>query len=96
MNPNPKIIEARKMLLGYLAYKAKEKNISIEQISKKTGYTVINVERLLSGKYNPSLEIFITLAEAIDTYFFVVDKDEKDDEYVEFMKNRWEQNKNQS
>lgn len=81
--------EARKLLLGYLAEIAKQKNITQEEIAQKTGFTQNNVSRMLSGRYSPSLDNFMRLAEAIDAYFFVVDKDAKDDDLVEIMKNRY-------
>jgi transcriptional regulator with XRE-family HTH domain len=80
--------EARKMLCNYLHDLAKEKGITQEQIANKTGFTRNNVNRMLSGRYSPTLDNFIRLAEAIDTYFFVIDK-EANDELVETMKNRW-------
>jgi len=64
---------ASAMLCEYLRNLAKEKNITHEQIAEKTGMIPSNVSRMLSGKYSPSLENFIKLAEAIDTYFFVID-----------------------
>lgn len=44
---------------------------------------------MLSGKYPPSLDNFIKLAEAIGVYFFIIDKNTPDDELVNIMKNRW-------
>jgi transcriptional regulator with XRE-family HTH domain len=83
--------EARKMLCQYLYQLAKEKGITQEEIAEKTGFTRNNVSRMLSGRYSPSLDNFIRLAEAIDSYFFVIDK-EADDDLVHTMKNRWGSN----
>jgi len=90
---NIKHKEARKILLKYLSHLAKEKDISILEISKKTGLNEITIIRLFEGKFNPSLEQFISIADAINCYFFVIDKD-ADDELVKTMKNRYNQNKN--
>jgi len=63
--------EARKMLCRYLYELAKEKGISQDKIAEKTGFNRNNVSRMLSGRYSPSLDNFIRLAEAVDTYFFI-------------------------
>ena len=88
-----KITEARKMLCQHLRELAKEKNISQEEIAGKTGFKQQNVSRVLSGKYAPTLDVFIKIAESVDAYFFVIDKN-ADDELCELMRNRWVQNKN--
>lgn len=81
--------EARALLLQYLSQKAREKGITQEQIAEKTGFTQNNVSRMLQGRYSPSLDNFMRLAEAVGAYFFVIDK-EQDDELVDTMKKRWQ------
>ena len=83
-----KFKEAREMLCEYLKQTAREKKITLEEIAEKTGFTLSNVGRMLSGKYPPTLDNFLKLAEAVDAYLFVIDKDANDD-LVETMKNRW-------
>lgn len=80
--------EARRMLCRYIVNVAKEKGITQEQIAEKTGFTQSNISRMLAGRYSPSLENFIRLAEAVDTYFFVIDKT-ADSDLTETMRNRW-------
>jgi len=80
--------EVRKILLQYLRQVAADKNITHAQISEKTGFTQNNVSRMLMGRYSPSLENFIKLAEAIDVYIFIIDKHE-DNDLVNIMKHRW-------
>jgi len=80
--------EASQMLMHYLRDLAKEKGITQEQIAKKTGFESSNVNRMLAGKYSPKLENVIKLAEVIDTFFFVIDKNANDD-LCETMRNRW-------
>ena len=79
--------EARKILLRFLSDQAKEKGITHEQIAAKTGFDRSNVGRMLAGKFSPSLDNFIRLAEAVNVYFFLEDKD-SDSDLVEIMKNR--------
>ena len=79
------------MLCRYLGDKAKEKGISEVELSQITGFTENNISRMLSGKYSPSLDNFLRLAEAVGVYFFMIEKD-ADEGLVETMKNRWRQN----
>jgi len=80
--------EARRMLCRYLADLAKEKGISQEEIARRTGFTQSNVSRMFAGRYAPSLDNFIRLADAVDAYFFIIDKDSKDD-LAQTMRDRW-------
>lgn len=66
--------EIRKSLLGYIAHIAKQNEQSSKEIAETIGFTQINVERLFAGKYNPSLEIFIKLAEAVDVQIKITPK----------------------
>lgn len=84
-----RIIEARLMLCRYLGNVAREKGISTYKIAEITGFRQQNVHRMLSGKYPPTLDNFIILADAIGCYFFIIDKDDQDSDLVEMMKKRW-------
>lgn len=84
-----KITEARKMLCHYLASLAKEKGLTTYQIAEMTGFKQPNVHRMLSGRYAPSLDNFIKLCDAIQTYIFIIDKNSTDD-LSELMRKRWE------
>ena len=88
MTQEIKYKEARKILLQYLRQVASDKKITHAEIAEKTGFSANNVSRMLMGRYSPSLENFIKLAEAIEVFIFVIDKNEND-ELVQTMKNRW-------
>jgi transcriptional regulator with XRE-family HTH domain len=81
--------KARIMLCQYLYAVAKEKGITHDKIAESTGFSRSNISRMLSGKYPPSLDNFLKLADAIGVYFFIIDKDDDNAELVEMMKNRW-------
>ena len=66
--------QARVLLCKYLHDVAREKGITHEDIACKTGFTASNVTRMLSGKFAPSLDNFMRMAEAVDCYFFIIDK----------------------
>ncbi|HAN19600.1 MAG: hypothetical protein A2X13_14830 [Bacteroidetes bacterium GWC2_33_15] len=88
METEEKYKEARRMLCQYLRKLAAEKGITHAEIAEKTGFSANNVSRMLMGRYPPTLDSFIKLAEAVNTFFFVIDKEANDD-LVETMKNRW-------
>ncbi|MBA3664018.1 MAG: helix-turn-helix transcriptional regulator [Bacteroidetes bacterium] len=83
-----KIETARKMLLDYLSKRIKEKEITQEELAKKTGFTQSNISRMLSAKFPPTLDNLLTLCEAANCYIFVIDKD-ADDDLCDTMRNRW-------
>lgn len=78
MSNEEKYKEARKMLCQRLKDLARDKGITQEQIAERTGFTQNNVSRMLSGRYPPTLDNYIKLCEAIDCYFFIIDKDAYD------------------
>lgn len=80
--------EARRMLCQYLYKLAKEKGITHDMIAERTGFDRSNISRMLAAKYSPTLDNFIKLAEAVDAYFFVIDREANDD-LVQTMKDRW-------
>lgn len=66
--------KSRRLLLNYLHKLAKEKGITHQAIANKTGFTSNNVSRMLQGRYSPSLDNFIRLAEAIDYDVAIINK----------------------
>jgi DNA-binding phage protein len=88
---DPKITAARQMLCRYLGEVAKEKGMSTYKIAEITGFNQPNVHRMLTGKYSPSIDNFMILADAIGCYFFIIDKEE-DNELAEMMRKRWQRN----
>lgn len=67
--------EARRMLLEFVRETAKEKKITHEQLASMTGFTSSNVSRMLMGRYAPSLDNFLRLADAVGVNFFIESKD---------------------
>jgi len=57
--------EEARVLLNKLKLFAKEKGITEEQITAKTGFIQSNVNRMFAGKYTPLLDNFLELADAI-------------------------------
>lgn len=76
------------MLLDYLREQMETKGITQAMIAEKTGFTQSNISRMLSAKYPPTLDNFITLCEAVNCYLFVIEKEAKDDT-AKLMRDRW-------
>jgi len=64
MNEN-KYKQARLTLCLFLKTEAETKGITQQQIADKCGWHQQTVQRMLSGKFSPSLDNFIKLADAI-------------------------------
>jgi len=62
---NEKYTEAGRKMLGFLKSEAEKKGITNQAISDKTGFTQPNVNRILNGRYSPTLDNFLNLADAI-------------------------------
>lgn len=58
--------KVKEQLLKDYVFLRKEKNLSQEDIAKLTGIARPNISRIENGKYNPSLEVLIKLAVALD------------------------------
>jgi len=85
MNEN-KYKQARLTLCLFLKTEAETKGITQQQIADKCGWHQQTVQRMLSGKFAPSLDNFIKLADAIGVNFFMESKDSKSDNNREFEK----------
>jgi transcriptional regulator with XRE-family HTH domain len=62
---NDKHREAGKLLLSFIRKIAKEKGMTEKDIALNSGFIQPNVNRMLSGKYMPSLDNFLKLGEAV-------------------------------
>jgi transcriptional regulator with XRE-family HTH domain len=80
---NDKIKEARMMLLAFVQEHAKENGITQAKICELTGFKQSNLSRTFSGRFPPTLDTFIAIADAVGLSFFVADKDEPSDDPAE-------------
>jgi transcriptional regulator with XRE-family HTH domain len=83
---NDKYIQARLTLCLFLKSEAETKGITQQQIADKCGWHQQTVQRMLSGKFAPSLDNFIKLADAIGVNFFMESKDSPTENNQEFEK----------
>ncbi len=85
MNEN-KYLQARLMLCLFLKTEADAKGITQQEIADKCGWHQQTVQRMLSGKFAPTLDNFIKLADAIRVNFFMESKDSNSDSNRDFEK----------
>jgi len=86
MTNENKYLQARLTLCLYLKSEAETKGITQQQIADKCGWHQQTVQRMLSGKFSPSLDNFIKLADAIGVNFFMESKDSNTDTNQQFEK----------
>jgi len=80
--------EKQNELIAYLREKAIKNSISFEMLAEITGFKPKTIKLMFEGIIPPRLHDFIALANALNCYLFVIDKDDNDD-LVELMRNRW-------
>lgn len=76
------------MLLDYIREQMEAKGITQGMISEITGFTQSNISRMLSAKYPPTLDNFLMLCEAVNTFVFIIDKEANEDT-TKLMRERW-------
>lgn len=69
--------QSEKLLLALLKEIAKDKGLSIQDLSERTGFQPTNMSKILNGGYSPTLKIFLKIAHAVEVNFFVEDKESK-------------------
>lgn len=58
-------MENRKKLIAKLQQLMAENKITQMELAERTGYMQSNISRIFAGKYSPSLDIILTIAESI-------------------------------
>lgn len=58
--------DVRRTLIEQYINCRKDKGITQMELSKRTGFSQPNITRFESGNYNPSLEMLVKMAEALD------------------------------
>ena len=58
--------EVRNYVIEQYVKCRKEKKITQEQLAQRTGISRPNISRFESGNYNPSLEMMVRIAEALE------------------------------
>lgn len=58
--------DTREKVIAYFVQCRKEKKMTQADIARRTGIPRTNITRFESGRYNPSLEILVKIAAALD------------------------------
>ena len=69
--------QSEKLLLALLKEIAKDKGLSIQDLSERTGFQPTNMSKILNGGYSPTLKVFLKIAHAVEVNFFLEDKESK-------------------
>ena len=75
MKTTPQSQQLRIELVSKLASIAKEKGITQADLEEKTGLLQNNISRIFNGKYSPSIDLIVVLAEALDYKLTLAPKD---------------------
>lgn len=59
-------VKTRKKVIDKYIQCRRNKNMTQAELSRRTGITRTNISRFESGKYNPSLDIMVKIATALD------------------------------
>ena len=66
METSEEIKQERLKLVTQLKELAKEKGLTQEQLAERTGLIQSNINRIFSGKYSPSLDLLLLIAQAMN------------------------------
>jgi len=69
--------EGRKQIGKYLQDKRKRKEITTYQITQNTGLRFETIKAIESGSANYAIDSFLTYISAIDSYFYLADREGK-------------------
>ncbi len=75
---NPEILlEARRQVGKYLQSIRIDKNITIEQLSERTGLSISDLENIENNTSVYSFDDFLKITTGLDVYFYLADRDGK-------------------
>lgn len=69
-----RFIQIRRLALSFLADQAKQRKMTYQDIEQKTGIKENNISRMFSGKFSPSLDNFLKVADAIGVTLEQIEK----------------------
>jgi len=80
--------EGRNLIAAFLKNRREELNMSCEELADKIGLTRSTVWRIEEGRYSPSIDVFLSITQALDCYFFIESKDSPTDNAA-MMRDKW-------
>ncbi len=82
------LLEARKLIAGFLKEKRIELGISQEELANLCEVKRLTIIRIESGKFMPNMELFLKMTHHLNCYFFLESK-EADSDNAKMMRERW-------
>jgi transcriptional regulator with XRE-family HTH domain len=82
------LLEARKMIAGFIRNRRIELKISQEELAEKTQLGIATIRRFEAGKFWINIKTLLIICNALEMYFFLEEKD-SEQELAAMMRNRW-------
>ncbi len=82
------LLEARKLIAGFIADRRIELKMTQEELAEKTGLGIATIKRFEAGKFWINLQTLIVICNALDMYFFLEEKESGKD-LAKIMQDRW-------
>lgn len=82
------LLEARKMIAGFIRNRRIELKMSQEELAEKTQLGIATIKRFEAGKFWINLKTLLIICNALSMYFFLEEKD-SEKELAEMMKYRF-------
>ena len=83
------LLEARKLISGFLKNRRIELNITQEKLAELSGMGVATIKRFESGKFWLNLKQYLILCHHLKCYPFI-EEVESEKELAKMMRKRWE------
>lgn len=87
MNENT-LLEARKLIAGFISQRRKELKMTQEELAQKTNLGIATIKRFEAGKFWINLQTLLVICNSLDMYFFLGEK-ESEKELTKVMYDRW-------
>ena len=82
------LLEARKLIAGFIADRRIELKMTQEELAEKTGLGIATIKRFEAGKFWINLQTLLVICNSLDMYFFLGEK-ESEKELTKVMYDRW-------
>ncbi|MDE6626627.1 MAG: helix-turn-helix domain-containing protein [Lachnospiraceae bacterium] len=74
--------EAKQEVISQYVQCRKDKKITQDELAKRSGMARTNITRFESGKYNPTLEMMVKIASALDMEVSIKLQEREDKQYM--------------
>lgn len=82
------LLEARKMIAGFIRNRRIELKMSQEELAEKTNLGIATIKRFEAGKFWINLQTLLIICNSLEMYFFLEEKD-SEKELAKMMRDRW-------